>query len=399
MTAREIERVFPTPTPPFDYTDKDIRENEFEYLKEQRDRCPVMHTDAFGGFWALTKFEDIASAAHDHEHFTTTDGPTIPSFGRPFLAKPLTSDPPEHGKYRKILQPYFTPAAVAEKEDLVREIVVDHVDSIRDRHEADLAYEVGYPVPAEIMAVTLGLDRARGEDISRMNQRSHTSAVTKDAETNAEVSKEALAFLREELGKRDANPTGDLLSAIMHAEVDGERLPDDVRYGMAQMLIVAGTDTTVSGITNTLALLARYPEHQDGLLTNPERLEAFINESLRYDAPVFGLARTVRTPVRVRGVEMEPGERVLLLWGSGNHDADKYDEPDEFVPGRKEAVNLTFGHGRHRCIGDHLAKLEIRVTVEEVLTRLGTIRLRDPDLPLPVRNDLEHGPSSLPVVW
>lgn len=185
----------------------------------------------------------------------------------------------------------------------------------------------------------------------------------------------------------------------MHAEVDGQPLPHDISYGMALMLIVAGTDTTVSGIVNTLALLARHPaSYRKELQDDPGKLEAFINESLRYDPPVFGLARTVCEPVRVRGAQLEQGDRVLLLWGSGNRDADRFADPDTFNPGRKEAGNLTFGWGRHRCLGDHLAKLEIRVTVEEVLRHLSDYRLAD-DEPLPPRTDLEHGPRTLPVAW
>lgn len=387
------------PDPPFDYRDESIRANEDDYLRTQREKCPVMRSAEFGGFWALTKFEDIAAAAHDHEHFTTTGGPSIPSFGRPYSSKPLTADPPEHGKYRRILQPYFTAAAVQAMEPLVRTIVTDKVTAIAGQHEADFMAELGEPIPAEVMAVTLGVGRERGRDISMMNAKTQHSAIVGDSAGTAEVQGRVLSFLTAEIESRRREPAGDLLSAIVHAEVDGEPVTDDIRYGMATMLIVAGVDTTVSGITNTLALLAGYPaDYRQGLLADRARLDAFINESLRYDAPVFGLARTVREPVCVRGAELEKGDRVLLLWVSGNRDAERFAEPDTFNPERNENSNLTFGWGRHRCIGDHLAKLEIRVTVEEVLARMPDYRLAD-GKPVPVRTDLEHGPRSLPVVW
>ena len=387
------------PSPPFDYRDEAIRTREEEYLREQREKCPVIRSSEFGGFWALTKYDDIAGAAHDHERFTTTDGPTIPSFGRPYASKPLTSDPPEHGKFRRILQPYFTQAAVQAMEPLVRDIVTDKIAGLAGRHEADFMVELGYPVPAEVMAATLGVGREVAGDISLMNQKTQHAAVTGDIEGTREVQARILRFLTTEIDARRERPKGDLLSAIVHSEVDGQPVTDDIRFGMATMLIVAGTDTTVSGITNTLALLADYPaDYRQRLLDDRAELLAFINESLRYDAPVFGLARTVREPVCLRGADLEPGDRVLLLWGSGNRDADRFTNPDTFDPRRKETSNLTFGYGRHRCIGDHLAKLEIRVVVEEVLKNMPNYRLAN-DGPLPLRTDLEHGPRSLPVVW
>lgn len=387
------------PSPPFDYRDEAIRSREEEYLREQRDKCPVIRSSEFGGFWALTKYDDIAGAAHDHERFTTTDGPTIPSFGRPYASKPLTSDPPEHGKFRRILQPYFTQAAVQAMEPLVRDIVTGKIAGLTGRHEADFMVELGYPVPAEVMAATLGVGREVAGDISLMNQKTQHAAVTGDIEGTREVQARILKFLTTEIDARRDRPKGDLLSAIVHSEVDGQPVTDEIRFGMATMLIVAGTDTTVSGITNTLALLADYPaDYRQSLLDDRAALLAFINESLRYDAPVFGLARTVRAPVRLRGADLEPGDRVLLLWGSGNRDADRFTNPDTFDPQRTETSNLTFGYGRHRCIGDHLAKLEIRVVVEEVLKSMPNYRLAN-DEPLPLRTDLEHGPRSLPVVW
>lgn len=387
------------PEPPFDYRDEAIRANEEKYLRTLRSRCPVARSADFGGYWAFTKFEDIATAAHDHERFTTTEGPTIPSFGRPYGSKPLTSDPPEHGKYRRILQPWFTPAAVQNMEPLVRTVVQDRLAALADRREADLMVELGEPIPAEVMAITLGVGRERAADISRMNKKTTRSALAADTQATTDVQAQILAFLTAEIESRKQTPRNDLLSAIVHSEVDGEPITDELRYGMATMLIVAGVNTTVSGIVNTLALLARYPvDWRRGLLDDRDRLDRFIAESLRYDAPVFGLARTVAQPVCVRGVELQAGERVLLLWGSGNRDADKFLDPDTFDPERKETGNLTFGWGRHRCIGDHLAKLEIRVTVEEVLRTMPAFRLAAP-APLPPRTDLEHGPRTLPVVW
>ncbi len=386
------------PVPPFDYTDMSIRLVEDAYFATQRDECPVMRSSSFGGFWALTKYADVAWAAQDHEHFSTADGPTIPSFDRPFESKPLSSDPPEHGKYRKLLQPFFTPAAVAQMEPLVRTIVVDKIKSIADRHEADLMKELGEPVPAEVMAITLGLGRERGREISFMNQSAHHSATHGDRAASAAARASMLSFLTREIESRRKSPTGDLLSTIVHSEVDGEPVTDEIRYGMATMLIVAGTDTTVSGITNALAVLAREPHFKRGLLEDSRQLDAFINESLRFDAPLLGLARTVRESVCVRGAQFEVGDRVLLLWGSGNHDPERFSDPDTFDPHRQQISNLTFGYGRHRCLGDHLAKLEIRIVIEEVLARMPDFRVAS-GKPLPLRNDLERGPSSLPVVW
>ncbi|MFI5960331.1 cytochrome P450 [Cryptosporangium sp. NPDC051539] len=387
------------PEPRFDYRDPDIRNNEDEYLARQRDVCPVIRSEDFGGFWALTKFADIAEAANDHERFTTTVGPTIPPYGRPYGSKPLTSDPPEHGVYRKLLQPFFSPAATAAMEPLVRTIVRERIAEFVGQGKGDLMAELGEPVPAQVMAVLLGLDRSRSQQISLMNKKTQRSSVGEDLRSAEEVQAEILRFLTEEIESRRAGPRDDLLSTIVHSEVDGEPVTDEIRYGMATMLIVAGTDTTVSGIVNTLFHVSRYgPDFRQALLDDPEKLDLFVNEALRFDAPVFGLARSVVGDVCLRDVEMKDGDRVLLLWGSGNHDAERFDDPDTFDPDRRPAANLTFGWGRHRCLGDKLAKLEIRVVVEEVLAAMPEFR-RVTDDPPPLRMDLEHGPSALEVVW
>jgi cytochrome P450 len=387
------------PSPPFDYRDPELRTHEEEYLRTQREQCPVMRSNDFGGYWALTRFADIAEAAHDHEHFSTTGGPSIPSFGRAYGSKPLTSDPPEHAVYRRILQPYFTPAAVETMEPTVRGIVRRLVAGFAGSGGADLMKVLAEPVPAEVMAVTLGLDPSRASQILEMNKKSQGAAVGEDTATVAETSARHLALLTEEIETRRTEPRDDLLSAIVHARVDGQPITDEIRYGMAMMLIIAGVDTTISGIANTLMHLARYDtDFRAHLLEDREALDRFIAEALRFDAPVFGLARTVKGEVCMRGVDLHDGDRVLLLWGSGNHDGDRFPDPDTFDPTRKESGNLTFGWGRHRCLGDHLAKLEIRVAVEEVLAAMPGYRLA-PDAQLSPRLDLEHGPRALEVVW
>jgi cytochrome P450 len=387
------------PEPPFDYRDPDIRANEDDYLARQRQVCPVMRSDEFGGFWALTKFADIAEAAHDHEHFTTTVGPTIPLFGRPYGSKPLTSDPPEHGKYRSILQPFFSPRAIAGMEPIIRELVQEHIAGFVEDGHADLMKVLGEPIPAQALGLLLGLDRRRALEILANNKASQRSGVGEDSGALEQARARALRILTEEIESRRAEPRDDLLSTIVHAEIDGEPVSDDVRYGMVSMLFVAGVDTTVSGITNTLALLCDYDEGYRGeLLADRDALDRFIVESLRFDAPVFGLARSVVGGACMRGVEMQDGDRVLLVWPSGNRDPERIPDPDRFDPDRKPGGNVTFGWGRHRCIGDHLAKLEIRVVVEEVLRAIPAFT-RASVGPLPRRLDLEHGPSALEVVW
>ena len=206
-------------------------------------------------------------------------------------------------------------------------------------------------------------------------------------------------FLVTEVERRKAAPRDDLLTAIATMTLDGAEVSDAIRYGMAQLILVAGHDTTVAGIGSLLRHLMEHPGLRARARDDEAVLARAIEESLRFESPVFGLARTVTCPVTVRERELAPGDKVLLMFGSANHDPLRFPDPEVFDADRDDRPpHIAFGFGRHRCIGEHLARLEMRVVAEELLRRVPDYRLA-PGAEIRMRTALVRGPLSLEVTW
>jgi cytochrome P450 len=383
----------------FDHTDPVAAQDIYRLLASSRERCPVLRGSKHGGFWALSRFADVTSAANDHEHFTTRQGVTVPALGLPIASVPLTTDPPEHKFYRRALQPFFTPAAVARLEDQIREIVIDRIESFAGDGHADLVAELAGPIPCIVIALVLGLDREHWPSfmgwVDGMEAASHVG----DTATRQAYAGKLYDFLVSEVEQRRAAPRDDLLSAIATMTSDDAPVSDVIRYGMAQLILVAGHDTTVAGLGSLLRHLMENPPLRSRARQDGAALARAIEESLRFESPVFGLARTVTCPVTVQDTDLVPGDKVLLMFGSANHDPRRFPEPETFDADRGDRPpHIAFGFGRHRCIGEHLARLELRVVAEELLRRIPDYRLA-PGAVILMRTALVRGPLSLEVIW
>jgi cytochrome P450 len=383
----------------FDHTDPIAAQDIYRLLASSRDRCPVLRSSHHGGFWAFSQFADVIGAANDHVHYTTREGVTVPPLGLPTGSVPLMTDPPEHKFYRRALQPYFTPAAVAGLEDRIREIVIELIESFAADGHADLVAQLAVPVPCIVIALILGLDRDQWpsfmEWVDGMEAASHVG----DTESRQAYSGKLYDFLVSEVERRKTAPRDDLLTTIATLALDDAPVSDAIRYGMAQLILVAGHDTTVAGIGSLLRHLMEHPDLRSRARQDGAVLDRAIEESLRFESPVFGLARTVTCPVTVQDRDLEPGDKVLLMFGSANHDPSRFPDPEVFDADRDDRPpHIAFGFGRHRCIGEHLARLELRVVGEELLRRVPDYQLA-PGAEIPMRTALVRGPLSLEVTW
>jgi cytochrome P450 len=383
----------------FDHTDPVVAQDIYGLLAASRDRCPVLHSSRHGGFWAFSRFADVTGAANDHVHYTTREGVTVPPLGLPASSVPLTTDPPEHKFYRRALQPFFTPAAVAGLEGPIRAVVIERIESFAADGHADLVAELAGPVPCIVIALVLGLDRGHWsgfmEWVDGMEAASHVG----DAAARQLYAGRLYEFLVTEVERRKTAPRDDLLTAIATMSLDGAPVSDAIRHGMAQLILVAGHDTTVAGIGSLLRHLMEHPDLRARAREDGAVLERAIEESLRFESPVFGLARTVTCPVTVQNRELEPGDKVLLMFGSANHDPLRFPDPEVFDADRDDRPpHIAFGFGRHRCIGEHLARLEMRVVAEELLRRVPDYRLAS-GAAVRMRTALVRGPLSLEVAW
>jgi cytochrome P450 len=383
----------------FDHTDPVAAQDIYRLLASSREQCPVLRSSRHGGFWAFSRFGDVTSAANDHVHYTTREGVTIPPLGLPTGSVPLTTDPPEHKFYRRALQPFFTPAAVAGLEGAIREVVIERIESFAADGRADLVAQLAGPVPCIVIALILGLDRGNWSSFMEWVDGMEAASHVGDAAARQLYAGKLYEFLVTEVEQRKGEPRDDLLTAIATMTLDGAEVSDAVRYGMAQLILVAGHDTTVAGIGSLLRHLMEHPDLRARARADEAVLGRAIEESLRFESPVFGLARTVTCPVTVQERELEPGDKVLLMYGSANHDPLRYPDPDVFDADRADRPpHIAFGFGRHRCIGEHLARLEMRVVAEELLRRVPDYGPA-PCAEVQMRTALVRGPLSLEVTW
>jgi cytochrome P450 len=383
----------------FDHTDPDTAQNLYGMLAAAREQCPVMHGSRHGGFWALTRYTDVVSAANDHTLFTTAQGVTIPPLGLPTGSVPLTVEPPDHKHYRRALQPYFTLPAVTKLEPMVRQVVIEHVEAFAGRGHADLIEEYAAPIPCIVIALLLGLDREVWPIFSEWVHGMHVTAQAGDLAGRDAYSAKLAGLLITEVDRRVSEPRDDLLTTIAQTQVNGEPAPAVMRYGMAQQILVAGHDTTVNGIGNLLRHLLERPGFSARAAREPAFLDRAIEESLRFESPALGLARTVVSETTVGETTLCPGDKVLVMYGAANHDPRRFPDPERYDPDREDRPgHVAFGYGRHRCIGEYLARLEMRIAARELLTRIPGLRLAAGSR-IEMRQALVRGPRSLPVVW
>ncbi len=386
--------------PVFDHTDPEFMADIHARLAATRGECPVVHSPRFGGFYAVLNHADVADAANDYERFSPTGGITIPKFELPTRSLPLESDPPEHGLYRRVLQPFFTMRRVAEMETNVRQVVVDHIERFRHDGSTNFMTSLATPIPAMTIAMLLGMPAHSWSELKDITNRAQDAANAGDTVAGREAAADLGAVLQREIDDRRVNPKDDITSAIVHAQIQGEPIDPRVAFSMVQIVVVAGFDTTVYGIGSLLLRLASDADLQARVRAGDRALrDHVIEESLRIESPVFGLARSAVVDTELSGCPVPTGSRLLLCYGAANHDPAVFDRPEEFDPERANVGrHLAFGSGRHRCIGEHLAKMEIRVTLDELLDRVPTFSLA-PDATIPMKTGNTRGPLDVPVVW
>jgi cytochrome P450 len=366
----------------FDHTNPEVTEHFYEVAREMRRRGPVVRSSRFGGFWAVTTYAEVRSVAKDAAAFRSSDGVTIPHFGGSVPVVPLEVDPPEHSRYRKMLHPWFTPKAVAAWEAHVRRVVRD----VADR------------VPPVVIAGFLGLPEDDWTQFRHWTETLLGLSYKEDLQRQKEAVAELEDYLLKAVLAKRGGDGEDLLSVIANIDFGGRPLSDAELVGITQLLTVAGHETTVSASANLLLYLLEDQDLRDRLLSDPSLIPDAVEEGLRYDSPVTGLARTVVEDTKVGGCPVHAGDRLLLLWGAANRDGAEFAEPDTFKIDRNDNQHLAFGIGPHRCLGEHVARLELKVIVEEVLRNMPDFQL-SPGAEIRRVPGNARGVMSLPVVF
>jgi cytochrome P450 len=397
----------PTERPPvgdwatdFDHTHPDYAARAPEIWDELRERCPVAHSERYGGTWLPTRHEDVAAIAHDTEHFTSHSvivsdfRPTVPPPMGP--APPITSDPPFHGDARRLLLPAFSPKAIDRWEPGTRatcQMLLDQMLVGADGDDVvDAAVQYAQHIPVQVIAAMLGVPE---EDGDRFRVFIHRILEAPGAQQDIDPGETLFAYLEQIIDDHRANPRDDLVGFLLDAEMNGEKLSSDHIGGTIALLLIAGIDTTWSAIGASLWHLAQRPDHRRRLVEEPDVWPYAIEELLRAYAPVT-MARLVAEQVEVGGRTMEPDEWVLLPFPAANRDPEAFEQPDEVILDRARNRHSAFGLGIHRCLGSNLARMELRVALEEWMRRIPDFELADPDR---VRwsTGQVRGPRELPV--
>jgi cytochrome P450 len=344
-----------------------------------RARCPVAWSDDWGGFWALTRYDDIVAAAMDPDVFSSAGNVGIPRSTSDGAAArpPLETDRPEHTFWRRALAPYFKATIMAGHEPRFRAIVAGMVDHLIALGEADAFAELTYPLPVNVLCAVLDLPPADWPQIKDWTEAIIAAAVAQDAGGLQAANTAMNDYIRGVLAERRAQPRDpeqDVITGLCRAEDDGAPVADERIVATVRLLLAAGHNTTTHAMGSAIVHLARNPDDQRRLREQPELIPAAVEEVVRMWTPIQALGRFVRRDVEIGGRTLRAGDRVALVWSSGNRDAARFERPDECVIDRG-ARHIGFGQGIHLCLGAPMARLELRLLLEELLARTSSIAL------------------------
>jgi hypothetical protein len=369
----------------FDHTDPGWIADPYPIWDELRATCPVAHSDRYGGTWLPVRHEDVAAVAYDTEHFTSRS--VVVSELRPGpddlpapigLAPPITSDPPFHAMARRLLLPAFSPKRIAALEPFTRQLCGELLDAVAARKEFDAAVDYAQHIPLRVIVRMLGFPQ-EDADVFRRFIRMVLEDVGQSAEERqAQVDDGELDdYMNARIAEHLDNPQDDLTTFLLDAELDGNKLsPDHVR-GTMVLLMIAGIDTTWSAIGASLWHLAQNPDDRRRLAAEPDLMATAIEELLRAYAPVT-MARLVAEDFEFQGRPMREGDWLLLSFPAANRDPGFFPDADKVRIDRAENRHAAFGLGIHRCIGSNLARMELRVALEEWVKRYPDFELADP---------------------
>ena len=344
------------------------------------ERCPVARAEGFGGEPAVyvSAYEDVLWALRHPEVFSSADAMELGE--QPLI--PLQVDPPQHTRYRRLLNPEFVPRKVAELEPDVRVLVNAIIDEFVDRGSCDFHEEFATPLPSTIFLRLMGLPQ---DDLPMFLQWRDNSirpdVAPGDFEAadriRQETAKAINAYFEEALDERMREPGDGLLSLLVRAEIDGQRLTRRELLGICHLLLLGGLDTVTATLDCMIVYLARHPDRRCRLVEDPSLIGPSIEELLRHQTPVMMVPRIIKEPTTMRGVRLETGDRVTLLIGAANADESAFPDPGELDLSRDASKHLAFGAGHHLCLGAYLARLELRVGLEEFHRRIPEYRIAD----------------------
>jgi cytochrome P450 len=383
----------------FSHLEPEWAADPYPIQDDLRERCPIAHTGRFGGGWLPVRYEDVAAIAYDTGNFSSRA--IIMSNFRPPRdiapiggSPPISSDPPFHHDARKLLLPAFTKTAIARLEPATRAFCHSLIDQFGAAETVDAARDYAQHIPVRVIADMLGFPPEDGPQFREFVNDLLEGINLESEEREARIGR-LFDYLLEQVHDHLDRPREDLTTYLLEAEIYGQKLTADHVVGTMALLLIAGIDTTWSAIGSSLWHLARVPGDRRRLVAAPELLPTAVEEFLRAYAPVT-MARLVTGDVTWRGVDMKADDWILLSFPAANRDPAQFERAGEVVVDRAVNRHAAFGLGIHRCLGSHLARMELRVALAAWLERVPEFSLADPGAVTWSTGQI-RGPRSLPV--
>jgi len=383
----------------FDPLAPETLESPYELYRELRARCPVAYTSAYGGFWALLRHADVDAAARDPELFISSVRAVVPSDPRGIRRPPLNFDAPAHTPFRAALERTLGRERLAAMAPRLRAHAIAQLEPLLAAGEGDIAKQFGTTYPAFVAAEWLNLPESEVWRLAETASIWVDAWRRQDAETVTDKSNAMYAMARALVADRRANPrpvTEDPASSLLAAtDHEGRPLDEELIVGALRQSLVVGLVAPPILLGAVAVHMARNPELYDRLRNDPALVPPALEELLRLYAPYRGFSRTVSRPVELHRRQIVPGVPVTLVYASANRDDSVFPDPDAFVLDRPNiGRHLAFGAGPHRCLGMNLARLELRIALEELVRRVSRIEVVGEVEPTRMP---ELGPQRVPV--
>jgi cytochrome P450 len=380
----------------FDHLSGELAATMPDTMARMRELCPVARSRQYGGFWVVTRYEDALSVAQNWEVFSSAHGLSVSPSPTVVRNLPVEADPPEQRIFKRLINPFFTPAAVARWEQPTRALVTRLIDAFISGGACDFMAAFARPFPS-LAFFSLALN-APAEDLERVAYLASKSSTPNDPQAR-ECWLGLYEWIRDFTGKRRGQPPrGDVVDAVLNAEIDGRPITEDEVIGTVQLLILGGLETTAGALGLMFARFCDQPEIPALLRRQPELIPAAAHELLRLDPPFVSVGRTAVREAELGGQRICQGDKVLIHWASANRDGGEFGDPDRFDLGRERNRHFSFGVGPHRCAGSNLARMNLRIALEELLGRLDDIRLED-GADLRYHAGLTRSPLHLPITF
>ncbi len=394
-------------TTDYDIFDPEYITDPYPIWEDLRGECPVAHTDRWGGSWLPTRYEDVVALARMVPELSSVDPivvrppeaeQNIPPGGayHTINAPPISADPPVHTWSRRLLLPAFSPKATEDHEPGTVALCNELIDGFLDAGTFDGAVDYAQQIPPRVIANLLGINPDDADQFVDWVRGTLELGLSNPAIREKYRGKIAEFFMAE-IADRQANPRDDLISRLLDTEIDGQKISAEHVQGTCNLMLVAGIDTTWSSIGSAVWHLASHPEDRQRLVDDPSLIPMAVEEFLRAYSPVT-MARVVSEEegVEFNGCPMSYGDKILMNFPGANRDPEVFENPNEVIIDRERNRHIAFGVGIHRCAGSNLARMEMIVSITELLERIPNFELADPSAVTWAGGQV-RGPRILPI--